>query len=497
MSARHAAEGTTADSAAPERSDAELVAAVAAGDAEAYAALWDRHAAAARRLAAQLTQPSNVDDLVSEAFARVLRAIRAGGGPESAFRTYLFNTMRRFNIDTGRSYQQRISLSSDDYVFDLEPAQSASEIYSIDDEHSAAWRAWESLPEDARVLLWHLVIEEESPARVGSLLGVSANGVSSRAVRAKERLRQAFLVQHLARAENPACRASRAKLGGYVRDALGARDRAAVKAHLEQCEHCAAAVVELRDVNGALRLVIAPILLGGAGIAARYLATAKHAAVAAAAGGTAGGGKAAGAAWFGRLAQHGKSGAQVAAAVVAAAVAATALALGLTSGNGTSHPRQASLNAQAAHRRAGQARPGSQAPPAIQAPPAQPPPTAPSTPPTHTASHAPAPTTSHRQAGPSRAAPPNKRATPAHRHQPTRADTPARSQPRTAPSQSPSKSPQPRPSTTQREPGQPPSTQAGPAASPLDLCKLLVDWPGLRSLTCDVIPVLSGTAEDS
>jgi RNA polymerase sigma factor (sigma-70 family) len=256
-----------------EVSDAELLRAVASGDEAAYGTLWARHADAARRFASQLTTPSNVDDLVSEGFLRVLRAVKSGGGPDSAFRPYLFNTMRRYLIDTGRSYSSRITLTEDETVLDLQHSDAAGDVYSADSEQRAAWLAWASLPDETRTLLWHLVIEEETPAQVAPLLGVSPNGVSSRAVRARERLRQAFLNQHLAAADNDECRRVRTLLGAYVRDALASRDRSAVENHLGDCKRCSRAVAELRDLNGTLRAVVAPLVLGGGGVAAAYLAS--------------------------------------------------------------------------------------------------------------------------------------------------------------------------------------------------------------------------------
>ena len=307
-----------------EPTDAELLSAVAAGDDDAYGLLWRRHEAAARRLAAQLTRHGSVDDLVSEAFARVLRAVKAGAGPESAFRPYLFSTMRRFTIDTARAYDQRVALTGDDETLDVAHAEPAGEVYAESEEQRAAWLAWQSLPDESRTLLWHLVVEEETPAQVAPLLGVSANGVSSRARRAKERLRQAFLAQHLAQADNAECRGARALLGAYVRDALGARDRAAVEAHLADCKRCAAAVAELRDVNASLRLVIAPLLLGGGAVAAKYLAATHHAA-----------GAGVGAlGWFAHV-RHLGHGAKIAAgAVGVAACVAAGVAYAATSGAG-------------------------------------------------------------------------------------------------------------------------------------------------------------------
>ncbi|MGH3716721.1 MAG: RNA polymerase sigma factor, partial [Micromonosporaceae bacterium] len=54
-------------------SDAELITAVRAGDSQAYATLYARHATAATRLARTLARDSSeADDLVAEAFTRIL-----------------------------------------------------------------------------------------------------------------------------------------------------------------------------------------------------------------------------------------------------------------------------------------------------------------------------------------------------------------------------------------------------------------------------------------
>ena len=52
------------------------------------------NAPAARRLALSMVPPDAADDIVAEAFARVLAAIRAGGGPDRAFRGYLLAAVR-------------------------------------------------------------------------------------------------------------------------------------------------------------------------------------------------------------------------------------------------------------------------------------------------------------------------------------------------------------------------------------------------------------------
>jgi RNA polymerase sigma factor (sigma-70 family) len=268
--------------AAVERSDADLLAAVRAGDDAAYAELWTRHQAAARRMAAQVAESGDVDDLVSESYYRVLRVVKAGSGPPDAFRPYLFSTMRRFAIDTARSYQRRVTLTDRAADLEAEPAPSAADVAAVNAEQHAAWRAWASLPEASRAVLWHVVVERQTPAEIAPILGTSPNGVTLRARRAKERLRQAFLQQHLAATDNQECRETRRQLGPYIRDALSSRDRAAVDEHLAGCERCRAVLLEIDDVNDTLRAAIAPVILGGALAAGHYLSSAGSAGQAAA-----------------------------------------------------------------------------------------------------------------------------------------------------------------------------------------------------------------------
>jgi DNA-directed RNA polymerase specialized sigma24 family protein len=81
-------------------SDPELIARVRAGDREAFGELYRRHAGPATTLARQFARSAaESDDLVSESFARVLDNLLAGKGPDTAFRAYLFTTVRNTAYD--------------------------------------------------------------------------------------------------------------------------------------------------------------------------------------------------------------------------------------------------------------------------------------------------------------------------------------------------------------------------------------------------------------
>ena len=58
-----------------EPSDAQIIEAVRGGDIGDFALLWRRHVESARRAARAISPSSDPDDLVSEAFASILRVL--------------------------------------------------------------------------------------------------------------------------------------------------------------------------------------------------------------------------------------------------------------------------------------------------------------------------------------------------------------------------------------------------------------------------------------
>ena len=240
--------------------DAELLERVRAGDRGAYGVLFERHEAAARALARQLSHSATEsDDLVADAFARVLQALDRGAGPTEAFRPYLLTTVRR-------QWWRRARITSteegsDDPEHDGHPDIAVDAVPDRTDEALAA-EAFSSLPERWQVVLWHTEVEGASPPDIAKLLDISPNAAAALAHRAREGLRQAFLQAHLQHTPKGPCRIVAERLGAYARDGLGKRDKAKVEAHLATCEQCAELESEVRDVNGTLRSLVAPALLG-------------------------------------------------------------------------------------------------------------------------------------------------------------------------------------------------------------------------------------------
>ncbi|WP_434445529.1 sigma-70 family RNA polymerase sigma factor [Lentzea sp. E54] len=256
-------------------SDADLIDAVKDGEVEAYGTLYERHVRSANILAMQLsTSSADADDLVSDAFAKVLAALRSGGGPGTAFRPYLLTAVRHAAYDRTRK-EKRLELAGD-----IEEVPGATKATSVpfrdkaveDLDQALAATAFATLPDRWQTVLWHTAIEGQSPGEIAPMLGLTANGVSAMAFRAREGLRKAFLQAHVNQEPAERCRATVTKLGAWTRGGLKGRDAVQLDAHMDDCAECRKLASELSDVNGALRGLVAPIVLGTG--TAGYLAAA-------------------------------------------------------------------------------------------------------------------------------------------------------------------------------------------------------------------------------
>ncbi len=248
--------------------DAELVDGVVAGYDDAFAQLYRRHSLAAWRLGQTVTgNADDASDAVSEAFARVLVAVRAGhldnGG---SFRSYLLTATRNAALDnirkTGRSRP-----TEQETLSEVESASpSPPELLTSDEEAALVAEAFRNLPERWQSVLWLTEVEGIATKDAARRLGLSPNGAAQLAVRARTGLRERFLQAHLRTEADPQCRTTVDRLGAYVGGGLAPRDLAKVDQHLAGCVTCEARRKELDELGSCLRRagVPAPLLLTGA-----------------------------------------------------------------------------------------------------------------------------------------------------------------------------------------------------------------------------------------
>ncbi|NQD87632.1 sigma-70 family RNA polymerase sigma factor [Paenarthrobacter sp. CM16] len=254
------ADGASPLSATAGGSDPQIIALVREGVTDAFDVLYQRHVRVAQFVArSQTDNPSDADDVVAESFATIFQLLTEGKGPKEFFRSYLLTVVRRTAHDRNRK-ARRIPMADDDAILDA-PVMDNDQVVS-DLESSMMAKAFKSLPERWQAVLWHLDIEGLKPAAAAPFVGLTPNGVSALALRAREGLRQAYLQQHISGTVEQACGEYASQLGKYARNALKRTSKEKVTAHLDGCATCMALLIELNDIQGGMRAILFPLLTG-------------------------------------------------------------------------------------------------------------------------------------------------------------------------------------------------------------------------------------------
>lgn len=232
--------------------DRDRIVRARAGDQEAFADLYRTHRDVALRAAARVCRPADVDDVVSEAFARVFDQISRGGGPQTSFRAYLLTSVRSAATDMAR---RGARLVWTDVVedFDRDASLRASEDAggTTRSDSQLLADALSSLPLRWQLVLWWTVVERRSLAEVGSELDLNPNAVAALGFRAREGLRDAYLDLHLTASAHAACAPWRPQLPPFARGRLAASRAARLEGHLAGCGPCRRLVAELRALLSA------------------------------------------------------------------------------------------------------------------------------------------------------------------------------------------------------------------------------------------------------
>lgn len=168
------------------RSDLELVEECRRGDREAYAVLCLRHWDAGIATARAVTWSFDAEDLVVEALTRILAAIKAGGGPRTAFRAYLRTAIRNVACSWSQEGPSMVSIDDVDELPRVDLEVESTELLEL------AAEAFRSLPERWRDALWCSEIEGMSTAEMAVRFQLTPNAIAALTFRARDGLRRAY-----------------------------------------------------------------------------------------------------------------------------------------------------------------------------------------------------------------------------------------------------------------------------------------------------------------
>ncbi|MEW9516251.1 sigma-70 family RNA polymerase sigma factor [Streptomyces tubercidicus] len=226
---------------------------------DAYAELWIRYENAALKLCRSLTQ-RNVDDIVSESFTRILHHLRAGKGPHTNFRAYLFTTVRALIIDGSRARSADTVLIGDPEQLDALAGTTRTHVpCAVAD---LAKSAWDSLDAFDQSVVWASAVQGYSTSEIGMKLGIPTPKASVWLHRARKRLRTAFLTAHIPATDDSVCAVYRRRFALYLQGKCSAPRRTELAGHVAACSPCADAFAAARHVY--LRMALAKPRRAGA-----------------------------------------------------------------------------------------------------------------------------------------------------------------------------------------------------------------------------------------
>jgi RNA polymerase sigma factor (sigma-70 family) len=241
------------------------------GSAEAFGELWRRHLPAAYAVAHRHRGRAAPEDIVAEAATRVFALIRDGRGPDEHFRAYFLTTVRTVAVDMARRDLKAVPTQDGDLeslaepVADIGAGGELSADLGGDEGVDLVREAFRGLPERDQRVLWHTTVEGAAPRVVAPALGMTANAVSVRAMRARDSLRARYLDVRAERglpdADSDECRWTIEHLGALVRGRLPKRQTERAQAHVESCAHAAAIAADLRAVHDEFPSLVVPLLV--------------------------------------------------------------------------------------------------------------------------------------------------------------------------------------------------------------------------------------------
>jgi len=214
------------------------------------------------RFAYRLTgNPHDAADLVQETFVRALPRLDLLDADELNVGAYLLTTEKNLFL---KSVERAKRLRPVDDV--PEPAEPTR----IEDDPERATllagqqeevrRASAVLAPRQRLVLALRELEDRSYAEIGELVGVNENAVAQLISRARQRLREELRLVQVDRSKLPEeCQSFLPQLSAHLDGQLeGARAHRTL-AHLEACEHCQAALADMREASRRYRTLL-PLL---------------------------------------------------------------------------------------------------------------------------------------------------------------------------------------------------------------------------------------------
>lgn len=178
--------------------DAELIAAIRAGDEQAFRGLFRRYAPTAQALARRIVRyPALAEEIVQEVFLSVWRSPASHDPARGSVRSWLMGMVHHRSVDAVRreEAQRRRAAEAIPDVIDLsdDPGVTVPEEIGLPEERKVVRHALEDLPPEQRQVLELMYFGGLSQRAIAEELSVPLGTVKSRTLLGMRRMRSALV----------------------------------------------------------------------------------------------------------------------------------------------------------------------------------------------------------------------------------------------------------------------------------------------------------------
>jgi RNA polymerase sigma factor (sigma-70 family) len=216
--------------------DCQLLSQAKRGVDSAFEELFRRYWSMAVRIArTSLHDEDSAREAASEAFVRVIAAIKAGKGPDEHFGGYLVASVKNVAVRMAQRASRSELHAGPEPSATRQHAPSAGPATLLEETFRQLRPQW-------REALWLTEVEGWTAQELAVRLGTTANSVAALCYRARSALRSAYFEAYRSAAERPACHVVAPLLPLHGGGSLVPHVHYQVEVHINHCRACQRAV---------------------------------------------------------------------------------------------------------------------------------------------------------------------------------------------------------------------------------------------------------------
>ncbi len=175
-----------------ELDDSTLLKKIANGDSKSFEPLFRKHQNLVYGYSMKMLKDSpKAEDITQETWMKVIKNASTFKGKESAA-SWIVSIARNLIIDQFRAQKKWADFSDEDWSSIPDPTPDIEKMFMQEDFDLSLKTAFDELPENQKVILAMVLIEELSQSEIAERLQISVGAVKSTVFRAKENLKSYF-----------------------------------------------------------------------------------------------------------------------------------------------------------------------------------------------------------------------------------------------------------------------------------------------------------------